>query len=142
MPWCGLTARASGVVACFGRRLRLSDTPAVPRITVGSLKNISNREIFILDFWRFYSYKTLMKTIIYTHSAVKDLDALPEGARESVIEGLSRYAITGQGDVKKMSGREGYRLRIGAYRIVFNEDAVTVLAIYIGRRSTTTYRRN
>jgi mRNA-degrading endonuclease RelE of RelBE toxin-antitoxin system len=71
-----------------------------------------------------------VKTIVLTHSAAKDLDALPQAAQQSVIEGLNSYAMTGKGDVKKLSGREGYRLRIGAYRIIFSEDAVTILAIH------------
>jgi mRNA interferase RelE/StbE len=83
-----------------------------------------------------------MKTIVLTHSAAKDLDALPQDARDSVSAGLHRYAVTGQGDVRKLAGRDGYRLRIGAYRVIFEEDAATILAIYIGRRATTTYGRN
>ena len=83
-----------------------------------------------------------MKTIILTLSAAKDLDSLPRDARAQVEAGLHRYALTGQGDVKALQGREGYRLRIGSYRVIFDEDAVTILAIYIGRRATTTYRRN
>ncbi|MGJ5208547.1 type II toxin-antitoxin system RelE family toxin [Bradyrhizobium sp. HKCCYLR20261] len=83
-----------------------------------------------------------MKTIVLTHAAAKDLDALPLEAREQVTEALNGYAMSGQGDVKKLSGRDGYRLRIGAYRVIFGEDATTILAIYIGRRSTTTYGRN
>jgi mRNA interferase RelE/StbE len=55
-----------------------------------------------------------------------------------VNEGLIRYATTGHGDVKQPSGRDGFRLRIGAYRVIFNADATTILAIYIGRRSTIT----
>ncbi len=81
-----------------------------------------------------------MKTIILTLSAAKDLDSLPGDARAQVDAGLHRYAMTGQGDVKALKGREGYRLRIGSYRVIFDEDAVTILAIYIGRRTTTTYR--
>lgn len=83
-----------------------------------------------------------MKTIILTLSAAKDLDALPRGAREQVEAGLHRYAMTGQGDVKSLQGRDGYRLRIGDYRIIFDEDAITILAIAIGRRTTTAYKRN
>ncbi len=83
-----------------------------------------------------------MKTIILTLNAAKDLDALPRDGREQVEAGLSRYAITGQGDVKSLQGRAGYRLRIGSYRVIFDEDATTILAIYIGRRTTTTYRRH
>jgi mRNA interferase RelE/StbE len=44
--------------------------------------------------------------------------------------------------VKPLSGRGGWRLRIGGYRVIFEEDASTILAIYIGRRVTTTYKRN
>lgn len=83
-----------------------------------------------------------MKTIILTLSAAKDLDALPRDAREQVEAGLHRYAMTGQGDVKALQGRDGYRLRIGAHRVIFDEDAVTILVIYAGRRTTTTYRRS
>jgi len=50
--------------------------------------------------------------------------------------------MTGQCDVKALQGRDGFRLRIGIYRVIFDEDATTILAIYIGRRTTTTYRRS
>jgi mRNA interferase RelE/StbE len=50
--------------------------------------------------------------------------------------------MSGQGDVKALQGRDGYRVRIGHYRVLFDEDAATILAIYIGRRSTATYKRN
>ena len=72
----------------------------------------------------------------------QELDALPKDAREQVEAGVHRYAMTGQGDVKALQGRDGFRLRIGSYRVIFDEDATTILAIYIGRRTTTTYRRS
>jgi mRNA interferase RelE/StbE len=72
-----------------------------------------------------------VKTIILTLAAAKDLDALPQDAREQVEVGLHRYAMTGQGDVKPLSGR-GWRLRIGGYRVIFDEDASTILAITKG----------
>jgi mRNA interferase RelE/StbE len=78
----------------------------------------------------------------FTLSAAKDIDALSRMAREHVEAGLHRYAITGQGDVKALQGRDGYRLRIGSYRVIFDEDATTILTIYIGRRATTTYKRS
>lgn len=83
-----------------------------------------------------------MKTIVFTHVAAKDLDTLPAEAREDVLRGLDLYAMTGRGDVKQLSGRSGLRLRIGRYRVLFDEDARTILAIHIGKRETTTYRRN
>lgn len=83
-----------------------------------------------------------MKTIILTTSAAKGLDSLPADGREAVEKALDTYAISGSGDVKALSGRPGFRLRVGAYRVIFAEDQVTILAIYIGRRATTTYKRS
>ena len=80
-----------------------------------------------------------MKTIIFTSTAAKDFDALPEPARIAISQALSQYAITGEGDVTKLKDRDGYRLRIGSYRAIFTEDVATILAIYFGRRTTTTY---
>ena len=84
----------------------------------------------------------MMKTIVFSGRATAQLEALPERAQQQVLDDLYRYAVTGSGDVKKLNGRDGYRLRSGSYRVIFAEDATTILAIYIGRRATTTYRRN
>jgi len=70
-----------------------------------------------------------VKTIILTLGAAKDIEALPRDGREQVEAGLHRYAITGQGDVKALQGRDGYRLRIGSYRVIFDEDASTILRL-------------
>jgi mRNA interferase RelE/StbE len=83
-----------------------------------------------------------MKTIVFTVAAARDLDALPPIAREQIVEALSAFALEGVGDVKKLSGREGFRLRVGVYRVLFTQDMTTILAIYVGRRQTTTYSRN
>jgi mRNA interferase RelE/StbE len=44
--------------------------------------------------------------------------------------------------VKALQGRNGYRLRIGSYRVIFDEDAITIQAVYIGRRASTTCKRS
>lgn len=82
-----------------------------------------------------------VKTIILTAAAAKDLDALPPPAREQVVEALARFAVEGRGDVKRLTGRDGFRLRVGAYRVLFTQDMTTILAVYIGRRQTATYSR-
>jgi mRNA interferase RelE/StbE len=82
-----------------------------------------------------------MKTIIFTKQAAKDLDALATDEKAFVTAGLTDYAVTGRGDVKALVGRDGFRLRVGAYRVIFDEDATTILAIYVGRRQTATYKR-
>lgn len=82
-----------------------------------------------------------MKTIILTAAAAKDLEAVPVRDRDAIEDALDAYAMTGAADIKRLSGRQGYRMRVGSYRIIFDEDKITILAFYIGRRSTTTYRR-
>lgn len=82
-----------------------------------------------------------MKTIVLTNRAARELDALPRDARAGVEDGLHAYAMTGRGDVKRLQGRDGFRLRIGRYRVIFAEDAVTILALTIGKRETTSYRK-
>jgi mRNA interferase RelE/StbE len=83
-----------------------------------------------------------MKTLVLSIAAAKDLDNLPLDARHRVSGALINYAIKGEGDVKMLKGRAGYRMRVGRYRVIFDEDANTILAIYIGKRETSTYNRN
>ncbi len=83
-----------------------------------------------------------MKTIVFTHQAAKDLDAIEPKDRETILTALASYAVSGRGDAKRLYGRDGCRLRIGRYRVIFQEDAMTILAVYVGNRETTTYRRN
>ena len=99
-------------------------------------------DIFRLNFGEQSAIIIAMKTIVFTVAAAKELDALPLRDREAICEALSDYAMNGEGDVLRLSGRPGYRMRVGAYRIIFAEDMTTILALYIGRRSTTTYRRH
>jgi len=82
-----------------------------------------------------------VKTVVFTSAAARDLDRLPQQERERVEEALYTYAVSERGDVKRLSGRSEYRLRVGQCRVIFAEDQITILAIYIGRRRTTTYRR-
>jgi mRNA interferase RelE/StbE len=81
-----------------------------------------------------------MKTIVFSIAAAKMFDALPEFAREQIAHGLDLYATSGIGDIKALRDRPGYRLRIGRYRIIFDEDRQTVLVVQVGKRETTTYR--
>lgn len=83
-----------------------------------------------------------MRTIVLTHRAAKDLDDLPADVRHSLTEALAAYAVTGHGDVKRLAGRDGFRMRVGRYRVIFDDDGVTILAIYFGKRETTTYRKS
>jgi len=80
-----------------------------------------------------------MKQIVFTPTASRQLDALPAQPRSMINEALCEYAVSGRGDVKALQGREGYRLRVGHYRVIFGADETTILAITIARRTSTTY---
>jgi mRNA interferase RelE/StbE len=83
-----------------------------------------------------------MKTIVLSKDAERDFDALPMKAQKAIEEALIGYALNGKGDLIRMVGRPGFRMRVGHYRIILTEDGSTVLAIYIGRRNEATYRRH
>ena len=81
-----------------------------------------------------------MTTIIFSASASKQFDRLPMDAQDRILAALTLYATQGQGDVKALSGRTGCRLRVGQYRVIFDEDRTTIVTVKISRRTTTTYR--
>jgi mRNA interferase RelE/StbE len=61
------------------------------------------------------------------------LDARDPRTAERVLAALTRYALTGQGDVQPLRGRPESRLRVGGWRVVFELDAsqhvIYVLAV-------------
>jgi mRNA interferase RelE/StbE len=63
-------------------------------------------------------------------------------SRSQLIDALDHYAISGDGDIKNLKDRDGFRLRVGSYRVIFAEDTMTILAVYIGRRATTTFKKS
>lgn len=81
-----------------------------------------------------------MKTIVLTRVALKQLNALPLPIQEAIETALDAYAIGGRGDVKVLTGSRLSRLRVGRYRVIFADDSLTVLAIEITKRDTTTYK--
>lgn len=58
-----------------------------------------------------------MKRILWTGPAKADVRSLDKPAAMRILVGLHRFAETGEGEVKKLQGREELRLRIGDYRI-------------------------
>lgn len=54
-----------------------------------------------------------------TNIAAKDLRKMPVKDALAVVSKLEAYAKKGEGDVKKLQGREGFRLRHGVWRALF-----------------------
>ena len=58
-----------------------------------------------------------MRDIQCSKQAQKFLNRQTGTTRQRIIEAIEKLP---EGDVKKLSGREGYRLRVGDYRVIFD----------------------
>jgi mRNA interferase RelE/StbE len=78
------------------------------------------------------SYKVLVK-----RSAAKELEGLPPKVRRQVATKIAGLAATPRPQgAEKLSGQEKYRIRQGAYRVLYSIDdtAETVTVVKIGHR--------
>jgi mRNA interferase RelE/StbE len=76
-----------------------------------------------------------MKTVRYTASATRDLRRIPSA--KAIVAKVSRLAETGAGDVKPLVNRDGRRrLRIGDYRVIYEDLGEEIVVIAVGHRST------
>ena len=71
-----------------------------------------------------------MKKIHFEPEVPTQVSAIPQQIAMTILEAIHRYADTGAGRVKPLSGEfEGFlRLRVGNHRIFFKEtaDAITI----------------
>lgn len=75
-----------------------------------------------------------MKDIVFTAPATRQWLKLTAAVRRQIDAKLTRYATDGVGDVKRLKGRDGARLRSGDWRVVFIEDAATITVVAVGHR--------
>ncbi len=78
-----------------------------------------------------------MKTIIYSKLALRFLDKITEADAERIINKVEQYANdpnTLKNQVKKLKGLPYYRLRVGNYRVVFDENGIILNIIKIDNR--------
>jgi mRNA interferase RelE/StbE len=78
-------------------------------------------------------------TIAYTKQAEKTLRKIPAGIAKSIrykIEKIAENPFGAHSDVTKLQNREGYRLRVGDWRIIYEvqQDRVSILVLKIGLR--------
>jgi mRNA interferase RelE/StbE len=71
-----------------------------------------------------------MKSVRYTDEAADDL-ATYRTDSPRIIRKIARYADTGAGDVTPLRGITGKRLRVGEYRVLFeeDEDSITITRV-------------
>ncbi|MBA3866153.1 MAG: type II toxin-antitoxin system RelE/ParE family toxin [Solirubrobacterales bacterium] len=64
-------------------------------------------------------------SIEYERRARKDLGRLDPTVRRRVLASIERFATDpSAADVRRLSGRAGYRLRVGDWRVLFELDSV------------------
>lgn len=82
-----------------------------------------------------------MKKIQFEPSVPAEIRAIPQPIAMTILEAIHRYAETGAGRVKPLSGElEGFlRLRVGNHRVFFKETADT-LTIHRVRDRREAYR--
>lgn len=74
-----------------------------------------------------------MKTIRFTAAAQLDLRKHNAVARR-LISKMQTYAKTNAGDVKNLVGMPGKRLRVGDFRVIFDESETEIVVLKIGPR--------
>jgi len=80
-----------------------------------------------------------MHEIRYKKAALKALAKLPADVRHRIQEALRQLAEdanTGKLDVKALQGRDGFRLRVGQWRVIYQKDdsAMIILVVDVGSR--------
>ena len=75
-----------------------------------------------------------METVL-SPKAFKNLERLNQPMRERIKAALKKLEQEPpQGDIKAMAGQEGFRLRVGGYRILFSVKNDTIVVVDIGPR--------
>lgn len=80
-----------------------------------------------------------MYRVRYKKSAIKGMAKMPREVRDRVEYAIQRLAEDpgdGSLDVKPLQGRDGYRLRVGQWRALFQRDdeELTILVVAAGPR--------
>ena len=73
-----------------------------------------------------------MFQISYSKKAVKFLKRQDVPSQKRLIAAISRLSL--EGDIKKLQGIDGYRLRVGNFRVLFNVNGIIIDIIDIGNR--------
>jgi mRNA interferase RelE/StbE len=75
-----------------------------------------------------------MKAIVFTSAALRQWTRLSTDVRSRIDKRLTEFAASGKGDIKKLKGRDGARLRVGDWRVIFFEDGETIVIAAVGHR--------
>lgn len=75
-----------------------------------------------------------MKPVVFTPVAARQWVKLTPTVRRRIDARLVEFAASGRGDVKRLVGRAGVRLRVGDWRVIFHEQDGAVIVVAVGHR--------
>ncbi|MCL2660330.1 MAG: type II toxin-antitoxin system RelE/ParE family toxin [Acidobacteriaceae bacterium] len=82
-----------------------------------------------------------MKKIIITPQARADVRRIDREDAMRILAALDRFARTSEGDIKKLQGNSGeLRLRVGDYRVRFNEEPPGTILVHAVLHRSEAYR--
>ena len=73
-----------------------------------------------------------MFKIVYSKKAVKFLKKQDTSNQKRILTAISKLPL--EGDIKKLQGTDGYRLRVGNFRILFDVNGTIIDIVDIGNR--------
>lgn len=73
-----------------------------------------------------------MFKIVYSKKALKFLKKQDKSTQKRIVDAISKLPLSG--DIKKLQGTDGYRLRIGDFRVLFDVNGLIIDIIEIGNR--------
>ena len=73
-----------------------------------------------------------MFQIIYSNKALKFLKKQDKATQERLVSAIGKLPL--EGDIRKLQGIDGYRLRVGTFRILFDVNGIVINIIKIGNR--------
>ena len=75
-----------------------------------------------------------MRKVVFTPAATRQWVKLAEDVRRRIDSRLTEFAGSGKGDVRRLKGRGGARLRVGDWRVIFYEERSTIVVAAVGHR--------
>jgi mRNA interferase RelE/StbE len=79
-----------------------------------------------------------MSDVVFTAAATRQWLKLPPQIRKRIGKRigtkLDAFAATGLGDIKKLKGQDGARLRVGDYRVIFYQESGGIVVVAVGHR--------
>jgi mRNA interferase RelE/StbE len=77
--------------------------------------------------------------IRYNKASIKALTKMPSNTARLIRRKIEQYASDPESmanNVKRLQGRDGYRLRVGDWRVIFDRDGVVLDILEIGPRGS------